>query len=248
MCDKSDAENESPPPLSPCGGGSAEQPRVKRIQVKNACVNCQRACKKCDSGRPCKRCVRQGLGDSCEDSKRKPRQRGIKRGPYKKRKQPGDAASPSPHVPTIAPVAAATAMPPAPGALLYGGFSPESSDGSPPRLWKPVLPRSGPLQRPPGPPSSLVILSDVALTDPRYSPSPIPTPLRRTATPCRSIPLSTARFDAAHRTPPWTPIKTDGRAAAAAHSRSLTPDSEPQQVRRLSQLLDSTSIGAARPG
>ncbi|KAJ1907559.1 hypothetical protein LPJ81_000676 [Coemansia sp. IMI 209127] len=63
--------------------------RLKRIQVKNACVNCQRACKKCNDERPCLRCSRYGLTESCVDSQRKPRQRGIKRGPYKKRaKQP----------------------------------------------------------------------------------------------------------------------------------------------------------------
>ncbi|KAJ2692063.1 hypothetical protein H4R19_006232, partial [Coemansia spiralis] len=67
---------------------SAETPtRAKRAQVKNACVNCQKACKKCDSGRPCLRCVKYNLVDSCADSKRKPRKKGIKRGPYKKRKK-----------------------------------------------------------------------------------------------------------------------------------------------------------------
>ncbi|KAJ2296004.1 hypothetical protein IWW55_005252 [Coemansia sp. RSA 2706] len=61
--------------------------RPKRAQVKNACVNCQKACKKCDSGRPCQRCVKYNLAESCVDSKRKPRKKGIKRGPYKKRKK-----------------------------------------------------------------------------------------------------------------------------------------------------------------
>ncbi|KAJ3216142.1 hypothetical protein HDU67_009869 [Dinochytrium kinnereticum] len=55
----------------------------KRKQVKNACVNCQKACKKCDNGRPCPRCVRYGLQSSCQDSVRKERRKGIKRGPYK---------------------------------------------------------------------------------------------------------------------------------------------------------------------
>ncbi|KAI8867591.1 hypothetical protein GQ42DRAFT_126491, partial [Ramicandelaber brevisporus] len=40
----------------------------KRQQVKNACINCQKACKKCDEGRPCQRCIRQGLTDTCIDS------------------------------------------------------------------------------------------------------------------------------------------------------------------------------------
>ncbi|KAJ2720968.1 hypothetical protein GGI07_004281 [Coemansia sp. Benny D115] len=68
--------------------------RVKRAQVKNACVNCQRACKKCDPGRPCERCIKYGLEDSCEDSKRKPRKKGLKRGPYKKRKKNPDTTQP----------------------------------------------------------------------------------------------------------------------------------------------------------
>lgn len=59
--------------------------RPKRRQVKNACTNCQKACKKCDEGRPCSRCVKYGLTDTCENSVRKERKRGIKRGPYKRR-------------------------------------------------------------------------------------------------------------------------------------------------------------------
>ncbi|KAJ2610946.1 hypothetical protein H4S08_003392 [Coemansia sp. RSA 1365] len=67
--------------------------RAKRAQVKNACVNCQKACKKCDPGRPCQRCIKYSLIDTCVDSKRKPRKRGVKRGPYKKRKRnPEDSA------------------------------------------------------------------------------------------------------------------------------------------------------------
>ncbi|KAI8876668.1 hypothetical protein K501DRAFT_279211 [Backusella circina FSU 941] len=58
----------------------------KRKQVKNACTNCQKACKKCDDARPCPRCVKYGVEDSCISSVRKERKKGIKRGPYKKRK------------------------------------------------------------------------------------------------------------------------------------------------------------------
>ncbi|KAI9309575.1 hypothetical protein BJ944DRAFT_245603 [Cunninghamella echinulata] len=61
--------------------------KPKRKQVKNACVNCQKACKKCDEQRPCPRCVKYGLTETCVDSVRKERKKGIKRGPYKKRKQ-----------------------------------------------------------------------------------------------------------------------------------------------------------------
>ncbi|OLY82919.1 putative transcriptional regulatory protein [Smittium mucronatum] len=63
--------------------------RPKRIQVKNACVNCQKACKRCDDGRPCLRCVKHGLSSTCTNSQRKTRQRGIKRGPYKKKEKKG---------------------------------------------------------------------------------------------------------------------------------------------------------------
>jgi len=59
--------------------------RPKRRQVKNACTNCQKACKKCDDARPCLRCVRYGISEECVDSQRKQRKKGIKRGPYKKR-------------------------------------------------------------------------------------------------------------------------------------------------------------------
>ncbi|KAI1790729.1 hypothetical protein LXA43DRAFT_1014738 [Ganoderma leucocontextum] len=59
--------------------------RSKRRQVKNACTNCQKACKKCDDARPCLRCVKYGIAEECVDSQRKERQKGIKRGPYKKR-------------------------------------------------------------------------------------------------------------------------------------------------------------------
>ncbi|KAI0637281.1 hypothetical protein C8Q77DRAFT_1216037 [Trametes polyzona] len=69
-----------PPGMSP-----AQPTRTKRRQVKNACTNCQKACKKCDDARPCLRCVRYGIADDCVDSQRKERQKGIKRGPYKKR-------------------------------------------------------------------------------------------------------------------------------------------------------------------
>ena len=70
-----------PPALLP-----SQQPmKSKRRQVKNACTNCQKACKKCDDARPCLRCVKYGISEECVDSQRKERQKGIKRGPYKKR-------------------------------------------------------------------------------------------------------------------------------------------------------------------
>ena len=44
---------------------------TKRKQVKHACANCQRACKKCDDTRPCQRCIKLGIDDSCFDTLRK---------------------------------------------------------------------------------------------------------------------------------------------------------------------------------
>ena len=67
------------------GMAPAQPTRTKRRQVKNACTNCQKACKKCDDARPCLRCVKYGIAEECVDSQRKERQKGIKRGPYKKR-------------------------------------------------------------------------------------------------------------------------------------------------------------------
>ena len=49
----------------------------KRVQVKRACANCQKACKKCAEERPCPRCVRYGSEATCIDSERKDRQRGV---------------------------------------------------------------------------------------------------------------------------------------------------------------------------
>ncbi|KAI8093666.1 uncharacterized protein BX664DRAFT_330278 [Halteromyces radiatus] len=50
-------------------------------------VNCQKACKKCDEGRACQRCLKLGIADTCVDSPRKERLKGVKRGPYKKRQK-----------------------------------------------------------------------------------------------------------------------------------------------------------------
>lgn len=45
----------------------------KREQVKRACNNCRKACKKCDSGRPCFRCIKFRIQDTCADSGRRRR-------------------------------------------------------------------------------------------------------------------------------------------------------------------------------
>jgi hypothetical protein len=69
----------------PYPGVLAPGMKLKRKQVKNACTNCQKACKKCDDERPCPRCVKYGIADECSDSVRKERRKGIKRGSYKKK-------------------------------------------------------------------------------------------------------------------------------------------------------------------
>ncbi|KAG0702066.1 hypothetical protein DFH29DRAFT_982501 [Suillus ampliporus] len=74
--------------------------RVKRKQVKMACTNCANACKRCDEHRPCERCVKYGIPETCVDGVRKERQKGIKRGPYKRKNKSGNsdpATSPTPN-------------------------------------------------------------------------------------------------------------------------------------------------------
>ncbi|KAI8823063.1 uncharacterized protein EV422DRAFT_390526 [Fimicolochytrium jonesii] len=61
------------------GSGGSKFPK-KREQVKNACVNCQKACKKCDDIRPCPRCVKYNMSSRCYDSARKQRKKGFRRG------------------------------------------------------------------------------------------------------------------------------------------------------------------------
>ncbi|KAF8582052.1 hypothetical protein K439DRAFT_1635597, partial [Ramaria rubella] len=117
--------------------------RPKRTQCKNACTNCQKACKKCDDNRPCHRCIRYGTTDTCVDSKRKERKKGVKRGPYKKRDSKGvnadaenddgngagsanGAHGPSPNMPYVGPVGYPPGMwssysPGGPGGKLEGG-------------------------------------------------------------------------------------------------------------------------------
>ncbi|KAJ7204268.1 hypothetical protein C8J57DRAFT_1619088 [Mycena rebaudengoi] len=62
--------------------------RTKRKQVKNACTNCQRSSKRCDDARPCLRCVKYGISETCMDSVRRERRIGN-RGPYRKKHRDG---------------------------------------------------------------------------------------------------------------------------------------------------------------
>ncbi|KAF5356821.1 hypothetical protein D9756_006824 [Leucocoprinus leucothites] len=88
-----------PPPGTafspPASSGPPALGKPKRKQVKMACTNCAAACKRCDESRPCERCVKYGMSNSCIDGQRKERKKGIKRGPYKrKNKSDGPGAYP----------------------------------------------------------------------------------------------------------------------------------------------------------
>ncbi|ORY91860.1 hypothetical protein BCR43DRAFT_497405 [Syncephalastrum racemosum] len=103
---------------STTGGGPFV--KAKRKQVKNACVNCQKACKKCDDARPCPRCVRYGIAGTCVNSVRKERKKGVKRGPYKQRKGQDSASTSEPGTPVPGQAAApGTTAPPATGMLNH---------------------------------------------------------------------------------------------------------------------------------
>ncbi|KAI9253266.1 hypothetical protein EDC94DRAFT_651310 [Helicostylum pulchrum] len=78
-------ENDTLPSTSLTFSPSKKNVSKRRSQVKNACVNCQKACKKCDEGRPCQRCIKLGITDTCFNSPRKERKKGFKRGPYRKK-------------------------------------------------------------------------------------------------------------------------------------------------------------------
>ncbi|KAF8623828.1 hypothetical protein AX15_006157 [Amanita polypyramis BW_CC] len=84
-----------PPPQGQVPPGAPVQSppaltKPKRKQVKMACTNCAAACKRCDEGRPCERCLKYGIQDTCQDGQRKERKKGIKRGPYKRKNKNGE--------------------------------------------------------------------------------------------------------------------------------------------------------------
>ncbi|KAI0000144.1 hypothetical protein BJV74DRAFT_145098 [Russula compacta] len=128
-----------PPPPAPAQGyGPFSTPtpavvtRAKRKQVKMACTNCASACKRCDEARPCQRCQKYGLADSCVDGVRKARKVGIKRGPYKRKsKLPAPEASPYPGFPSngegswVAPADQANGAPPGATAAIPPQYLPQ---------------------------------------------------------------------------------------------------------------------------
>lgn len=60
------------PPSTGVAGGADGQ-KKRRPQVKLACMNCRRQHAGCTDIRPCERCTRLGLADTCEDMPRKKR-------------------------------------------------------------------------------------------------------------------------------------------------------------------------------
>jgi len=48
-------------------------PKQKRLQAQKACSNCKRLHARCDNERPCKRCIQNGLANTCIDLPRKRR-------------------------------------------------------------------------------------------------------------------------------------------------------------------------------
>ncbi|EJF67261.1 hypothetical protein DICSQDRAFT_123664 [Dichomitus squalens LYAD-421 SS1] len=57
-------------------GTSAAQRKTRGVKI--ACTNCRLANKRCDEGRPCERCVKNGLEHSCVSAERKRRRRTVR--------------------------------------------------------------------------------------------------------------------------------------------------------------------------
>ncbi|KAG6816949.1 hypothetical protein H0H87_001464 [Tephrocybe sp. NHM501043] len=138
-----------------------QPPRSKRRQVKNACTNCQKACKKCDDARPCLRCVKYGVSEECVDSQRKERKKGIKRGPYKKRDGKDRAGSSSER------------QEPSSQELAASNSGPPPASGSPPLLG-PFIPLPGFYSQ--YPPPHMMKPMEGAHLYPQYMPMPPPLP------------------------------------------------------------------------
>ncbi|KIY01753.1 uncharacterized protein Z520_01891 [Fonsecaea multimorphosa CBS 102226] len=64
-----------PPPLLALSPVSPRTTRKPKAHVASACVNCKKKHLRCDSSRPCRRCVQSGKEDSCVDVEHKKRGR-----------------------------------------------------------------------------------------------------------------------------------------------------------------------------
>ncbi|KAI0761311.1 hypothetical protein BD413DRAFT_248023 [Trametes elegans] len=97
------------------------------------CTNCASACKRCDEARPCERCVKYGLAETCVDGVRKERKKGIKRGPYKRKNRNGSGEPVIEGEPAVPPPPPGYPMPPEgyPFPLVYPPYSyvPPPADG-----------------------------------------------------------------------------------------------------------------------
>ncbi|KAG6881367.1 hypothetical protein C0993_001763, partial [Termitomyces sp. T159_Od127] len=109
---------------------------------RHQCTNCASACKRCDESRPCERCIKYNIPETCVDGQRKERKKGIKRGPYKrKNKLPnGQVLAGALSRPASAPLASHSTAPdaewlPAPGPHAVPHAPPPGyvpADGHPP--------------------------------------------------------------------------------------------------------------------
>ncbi|KAG8864637.1 Transcriptional regulator of nonfermentable carbon utilization [Tulasnella sp. 330] len=52
-------------------GEQAAQEKEKKKKASRACIHCQKAHLTCDDTRPCQRCVKRGIGDTCVEGQRK---------------------------------------------------------------------------------------------------------------------------------------------------------------------------------
>ncbi|TBU29836.1 hypothetical protein BD311DRAFT_796386 [Dichomitus squalens] len=64
--------------MGPTAQSSTSAAQRKTRGVKIACTNCRLANKRCDEGRPCERCVKNGLEHSCVSAERKRRRRTVR--------------------------------------------------------------------------------------------------------------------------------------------------------------------------
>ncbi|PIL31367.1 transcription factor [Ganoderma sinense ZZ0214-1] len=61
---------------APSNAASVRQRKARGVKI--ACTNCRLANKKCDDGRPCERCKKNGLAHSCVSAERKQRNRRVR--------------------------------------------------------------------------------------------------------------------------------------------------------------------------
>ncbi|KAJ9064343.1 hypothetical protein DSO57_1031743 [Entomophthora muscae] len=116
---------------------SGEVLKPKRKQVKIACASCKASCKKCDEARPCGRCVSRGLGDSCQDSERKVRVKGTRRGPYRKTHKKRIAYTLPNKLPPISSLLASLETAPPSPSTFACGLSLDGFSLNPPRSHQP---------------------------------------------------------------------------------------------------------------